>query len=425
MLPQVHPQNYRSLLDSSVRLEPGRIVNPNMEHMEQGPDTPELVHYGQLDSRQSTAPLPEDTSRVNQNTIFPRAPSHSTEGLYPTPSTVRDRQEAQKYPRNMASPRSNEMFSSGNSSSPQPLIYSFCGIDEDPSGTAENPFQLSSMEYNVLAQQLGYGHLGLEEVEAGDIRKEKQSKKPRSSSSDFWAEILKLEDELRKEEEASSKQHNWCFPPRDREMARRVIDKFFENINRLRPTIDEDRFKLEYGRLSKVTSATEGNDFQPEFLALAHMVLALGTTIMDLEAQQTKGALTEVPIGNLPITFAPDQPSDSLQQEGGRNNTIHSAAAMSDYAVPANNFVFPLGHSTLFDKNDVDENIDGVGKDDKSWPSAIFFFQRGMRVNISNSRTSLQDLQRMIMVFLWYSNKVPVRALWRCVRSLTDGLEAD
>lgn len=415
VLPQVHPRNYRSLLNDAVAIEPGRIVISSMDKMEQEPDdTPELLHYEQLDSRASTVPPLEATPRSDGNAILPQPPGQSTEGMHPTPPAVRDLSRPSKRPRKMASPRSDEFTSNGIASSPQTLIYSFCDIDEDTSDTTETAFRLSSKEYSVLAQQLGYGHLGLDEIEAAPAREEKHRKKPRSSSSDFWAEILKLEDGLRKEEEDSAKQHHWCFPPRDREMARRVIDKFFQNINRLRPIIDEDHFRLEYGRLSKVTVASEGNNFQPEFLACAHMVLALGTTIMDLEAQQTKSALMKVPISNLPITFAEDKPSDSKKQDGGRSNTIHSAAAMSDRPVPANNFVFPLGHSTLFDKNDVDENIDGVGKDDKAWPSAIFFFQRGMAITISNPQPSLQDLQRMIMVFLWYSNKVPVRALWRC-----------
>ncbi|KAJ9101171.1 hypothetical protein QFC21_003389 [Naganishia friedmannii] len=419
VLPEVHPQNYRSLLNNAVSIEPGRIVNSSMDDMEQGPDTPELLHHGQLESRASTAPPLEERPNMDKDGNFPRPPWQSIEGVYPTQSTVRDPNEAPKYSRNMASPRSDELLSNGIASSPQSLIYSFCDIDEEASGKTQKPFRISCKEYTVLAQQLGYGHLGLDETEAAHVREEKQrSKPPRSCSSDFWAEILKLEDGLRKEEEDLSKQHNWCFPPRDREMARRVIDKFFENINSLRPIIDEEHFKLEYGRLSKVTRPPEGNNFQPEFLACAHMVLALGTAVMDLEARQTKSALMEFPISNLPITFAPDKPSDSKKQDGGRSNTIHSAAAMSDRPVPANNFVFPLGHSTLFDKNDVDENIDGVGKDDKAWPSAIFFFQRGMGVTISNPQTSLQDLQRMIMVFLWYSNKVPVRALWRLTNNM-------
>ncbi|KAJ9118703.1 hypothetical protein QFC22_003923 [Naganishia vaughanmartiniae] len=388
-----------------------------MENMAPGSDTSELLHYGQLDSRASTPPL-DDTPRVDQTVILPRQPVQSTEGLYPTPSTHRHSAEPSKPSRNMASPRTNELLSNGISSSPQPLIYSICGIDPDVPDSTEKPFRLSSKEYNVLAQQLGYGHLGLDEIEAVHIREETHSKKPRSSSSDFWAEILKLEEGLRKEQENSAKQFSWCFPPRDREMARRVIHKYFDNINRLRPIIDEDRFKLEYGRLSRVAAAAERNDFQPEFLACAHMVLALGTTLMDLEAQQTKGALMGVSVRELPLPFLPDTSNAGMVQESASGHTIHAAAAMSDRPIPANNFVFPLGHSTLFDKNDVDENVDCVGKDDNAWPSAIYFFQKGMRVLISKPKTSLEDLQRMIMVFLWYSNKVPVRALWRLTNNM-------
>lgn len=277
---------------------------------------------------------------------------------------------------------------------------------------ADKIFRLSPTEYAAIARQLGYGHLGERSPPQNQDQKAGALPKTSAFSSDFWAEILEMEDNTRKEQETTAEEKSWCFPPRDREMARRVIDKFFYGINRLRPIINEEDFKREYGRLSRA-SITNGEDFDPEFIAIAHMVLALGTAIMDLEAQQTKSALTEVPVSGPPIPFLPDPPNSGGEQQQALATTIHSAAAMSDRPIPANNFVFPLGHSTLFDKNDIEENIDGVGKDDSSWPSAAYFFQQGMRVVKPGTSISIQDLQKMIMVFLWYSSKVPVRALWR------------
>ncbi|KAI5451270.1 hypothetical protein NCC49_001867 [Naganishia albida] len=225
-----------------------------------------------------------------------------------------------------------------------------------------------------------------------------ESAKSSMPGTNFWAEVLEMEDDTRQEEEKTAKENSWTFPPRDREMARRVIDKFFHGINHFRPIINEEEFKREYGRLSRGT-VTDSEEFQPEFIACAHMVLALGTTIMDLEAQQTKSALTEVPVRGPPIPFAPDWTHSGGQQEQALATTIHSAAAMSDSPVPANNFQFPLGHSTLFDKNDIEENIDGIGKDDYTWPAATYFFRQGMRVVRKGTDTSMQDLQKMIMIF--------------------------
>lgn len=277
---------------------------------------------------------------------------------------------------------------------------------------ADRIFRLSATEYATIARQLGYSLLDDETTAHTKDQGTAASAKSLTSGSNFWAEVLEMEDSTRKEETKTAEENSWTFPPRDREMARRVIDKFFQGINRLRPIVDEEDFKREYGRLSRGT-ISNSEEFEPEFIACAHMVLALGTAIMDLEAQQTKSALTEVPVTGPPIPFAPDPSHSGRQQEQTLATTIHSAAAMSDRPVPANNFVFPLGHSTLFDKNDIEENIDGIGKDEHTWPSATFFFQEGMRVVRNGTGTSLQDLQKMIMVFLWYSCKVPIGALWR------------
>ncbi|KAJ9100765.1 hypothetical protein QFC19_005504 [Naganishia cerealis] len=150
-------------------------------------------------------------------------------------------------------------------------------------------------------------------------------------------------------------------------MARRVIDKFCHNINRFRPIIDEDRFTLDYGRLSKV-NVPDGDDLPPDFLAYAHMVMALGAAIMDLEAQQKKSALTGAPTSNQAKHFLVGRSNGGQNEESELGATFVGATATLNRADPANDYVLPLGHSTLSTNNNVDDNTDGVHKEDSLRP---------------------------------------------------------
>lgn len=298
------------------------------------------------------------------------------------------------------------------SSSAHPLIAEICNLSDEEA--AEKIFQLTPSEYETIAFQLGYGHLDAEWTLDSDTQESKTSRESSPTSSDFWTRYMKGETEVRERDEKAAKQHAWVFPPRDREMARRVIDKYFQGIHRYRPIMDEDAFKREYGRLSQANISIDG-DFDPGFIACAHLVLALGTTVMDLEAQQTKSALIEVPIRGPPFPSLPASGHPGHRKDEPLSTSLPSGAAMLDRPVPANNYIFPLGHSTLFDKDDVQENTDGIGKVADIWPTASYLFQEGIRVSKAGAGTSIQDLQKMLMVYTWYSCRVPVRALWRYV----------
>lgn len=298
------------------------------------------------------------------------------------------------------------------SSSAHPVINEFCNL-KDKEAT-DKLFKMTPTEYETIALQLGYGHLDADSTLNTTPDDNTTSRESSLSSSDFWTRRMKAEDQVREREERTATDLGWSFPPGDREMARRVIDKFFDGIHRYRPFMDEDAFKREYGRLSKANISFEGG-FDPRFIACAHLVLALGTTLMDMEARQTKSALTEVPTGALPIPVRREPGYSSRPQEQPVPTTLPCAAAMLDRPLPANGLVFPLGHSTLFEHLDVHANTDGIGKVSDAWPSASYFFQQGIRVSKGGSSNSLQDLQKMIMVYTWYSCKVPVRALWRYV----------
>lgn len=300
------------------------------------------------------------------------------------------------------------------SSSAHPIIAEICSLRDKEIG--DKIFQLTPSEYETIAFQLGYGHLDAESSLDSNTQETTTPRESSPTSSDFWSRYMQGENQVRERDEMAAKEHDWCFPPRDREMARRVIDKFFQGINRFRPIMDEDDFKREYGRLSQVNISIDGA-FDPGFIACAYLVLALGTTVMDMEAQQTKSALMEVPIQGPPIPFQADSGQSRKPQQHPLSTTLTSAAAMLDRPIPANSFVFPLGHSILFDKDDVEENTDGIGKVTGVWPSASYLFQQGIGVSRTGAGTSLQDLQKMIMVYTWYSCKVPVRALWRYVQA--------
>jgi hypothetical protein len=300
------------------------------------------------------------------------------------------------------------------SSSAHPLIAEICNLSDEEA--AEKIFQLTPSEYETIAFQLGYGHLDAEWT-LPDTPADTTSRESSPTSSDFWTKYMKGETQVRERDEKAAKEHAWAFPPRDREMARRVIDKYFEGIHRFRPIMDEDAFKREYGRLSQANISIDG-EFDPGFIACAHLVFALGTTVMDMEAQQTKSALVEVPIRGPPIPFLPSSGHPGHPKDEPLSTSLPSAAAMLDRAVPANNYVFPLGHSTLFDKDDVDKKTDGIGKVADIWPTASYLFQQGIRVSKAGTATSIQDLQKMLMVYTWYSCRVPVRALWRYVKPL-------
>lgn len=407
VLPGVSPQDFQSLLDSTTTITPARqqqtLGDQNNDSKIDESDAPSVSRVPSMSTARNLSHLMNDDAMTSPASVHRQSfsldqhPGRNTQG-----SVLID-------PSLLAASALAES-SADFSSSPQPLIAQLCSMSSDDA--ADQIFRLSATEYATIARQLGYSLAGEETPALSDNPAMTESAKSSTPGTNFWAEVLEMEDDTRQEEEKTAKENSWTFPPRDREMARRVIDKFFHGINHFRPIINEEEFKREYGRLSRGT-VTDSEEFQPEFIACAHMVLALGTTIMDLEAQQTKSALTEVPVRGPPIPFAPDWTHSGGQQEQALATTIHSAAAMSDRPVPANNFQFPLGHSTLFDKNDIEENIDGIGKDDYTWPAATYFFRQGMRVVRKGTDTSMQDLQKMIMVFLWYSYRVPISALWR------------
>lgn len=316
------------------------------------------------------------------------------------------------HPSEVAASRPGDDAFSHWSSSAHPVINEFCNLNDKQA--KDKPFQLTPTEYETIALQLGYGHLDADSTLESTTDDNTTSRESSLSSSDFWTRRMKAEDQVREREERTAAELGWSFPPRDREMARRIIDKFFEGIHRYRPFMDEEAFKREYGRLSKANISIEG-DFDPKFIARAHLVLALGTTVMDMEARQTKSAQTEVPPGGLPIPLQRDPDHSNRSQEQPVSTTLPRAAAMLDRPLPANGLVFPLGHSTLFDHLDVKDNTDGLGRVPDAWPSASYFFGQGIRVSKVGSGNSIQDLQKMIMVYTWYSCKVPVRALWRYV----------
>lgn len=407
VLPGVNPKDFSSLLDGAAVITPARHQNHDALSAVQKNDDFEAPSTSRLSSVSTARNL---SHLINDDAMA--SPSSSEAHSFPNNrlgNHYTSRDGAIGQPAAALAPL-EDTLSDYLTSSPQPLIAQLCCMSGEDA--ADRNFRLSANEYATIARQLGYSLLGSDSTALVGGQATAKLAKPVTSETDFWAEVLEMEDSTRKDEEETAKDNAWTFPPRDREMARRVIDKFFSGINRLRPIVNEEDFKRDYGRLSRGT-IIDSEEFEPGFLACAHMILALGTAVMDLEAQQTKSALTEVPLTGPPIPFAPDPQHSGGRQEQDLATTIHGAAAMSDRPVPANEFVFPLGHSTLFDKNDIEENIDGIGKDDHTWPSASFFFQQGMRVLKPRTSTSLQDLQKMIMVFLWYSSRVPVRALWR------------
>jgi hypothetical protein len=409
VLPGVSPKDFPSLLDSGAVITPARHPQRTSGESNTAPKKDDLEASSV--SRVSSVSTARNLSHLMNDDVMASPSLNDGQSLpFDQPPRRDSHGSVAIDPLLLASSAVAESSSDHFSSSPQPLIAQLCSMSSEDA--ADRIFRLSAQEYAIIARQLGYTLVGDETPALTDNTTIAESAKPSTPGTSFWAEVLEMEDGTRQEEKKTAKDNSWTFPPRDREMARRVIDKFFHGVNRLRPIVNEEEFKREYGRLSRGT-ISNSEEFEPEFIACAHMVLALGTSIMDLEAQQTKSALTEVPVRGPPIPFAPDPEYSGGQQEQALATTIHSAAAMSDRPVPANNFVFPLGHSTLFDKNDIEENIDGIGKDDHTWPSATYFFQQGMRVVRKGTNTSIQDLQKMIMVFLWYSYRVPISALWR------------